>query len=193
MKAALLTTNLRGGGAEKVYLRIGRLLAERGHEVHLLLLEHIVDHAVDTDLPLHALTPPGRYCRKGFFGKRLAAHRLRGRFDSLARERPFDLVVSALPFTDEVVSLARLPRCWYQVHNTLSAEIERLEAKSPSKANRRLARYRRLYGDGNLIAVSEGVADDLRRRIGLEHANIERIYNPFDLAGIRRLAAEPAA
>lgn len=189
MKVALVTTNLRGGGAEKVLLRIARLLAERGHEVHLLLLEHLVDHALESDLHLHALTSPGRACAKGFIGKRMAALRLRRRFDALARERAFDLAISTLPFADEVAALARLPRCWHRIANTLSAEIARL---APHKAKRRRERYRRIYGHANLIAVSQGVADDLRNGLGLADANIERIYNPFDLDAIRALAEAPA-
>jgi glycosyltransferase involved in cell wall biosynthesis len=186
-----VTTNLRGGGAEKVFLRIGGLLAARGHEVHLVLLEHLVDHAIEPGLELHALTAPGRPCTKGFFGKRLAARRLRRSFRELARGGEFDLVLSTLPFADEVAALASLPRLWHRIANTLSAEIARLEAR-PAKAERRRARYRRLYGQANLVAVSQGVADDLRHGLGLAHANIERVYNPFDLATLRRLADEAA-
>ena len=186
-----MTTNLRGGGAEKVFLRIGGLLAARGHEVHLVLLEHLVDHAIEPGLRLHALTAPGRPCTKGFFGKRLAARRLRRCFRELARDREFDLVLSTLPFADEVAALASLPRLWHRIANTLTAEIARLQT-SPAKAERRQARYRRLYGQANLVAVSQGVADDLRDGLGLAQANIERVYNPFDLEALHRLADEPA-
>lgn len=192
MKVGLVTTNLRGGGAEKVFLRIGGLLAARGHEVHLVLLEHLVDHAIEPGLRLHALTPPGRPCTKGFLGKRLAARRLHRRFDELARSGAFDLVISTLPFADEVAALASLPRLWHRIANTLTAEIARLEA-SPAKAERRRARYRRLYGQANLVAVSQGVADDLRHGLGLRNANIERVYNPFDFERLRRLAGEAVA
>jgi glycosyltransferase involved in cell wall biosynthesis len=101
-------------------------------------------------------------------------------------------VISTLPFADEVAALASLPRLWHRIANTLTAEIARLEA-SPAKAERRRARYRRLYGRANLVAVSQGVADDLRHRLGLAHANVERVYNPFDFERLRRLAGEPAA
>jgi len=57
---------------------------------------------------------------------------------------------------------------------------------------RRLRRYRRLYGRGPLIAVSDGVAEDLRRGLALDRPRIERIYNPFDFPAMRALAAEAA-
>ncbi len=158
--------------------------------MHLFLLENIVEHVPDPAVQVHALTAPGRAMGKGFLGKRLAAARLRRQFREQELARPFDFTLVTLPFADEVVDLARLPRVWHRVANTLSAEIEALRQSNPSKAARRLARYRRLYGGRNLIAVSDGVADDLQRKLGLSDANIMRLYNPFDLDEIHRLAAE---
>lgn len=161
--------------------------------MHLFLLENIVEHAPDPAIAVHALTEPGRAQAKGFLGKRLAAVRLRRQFRQQERERPFDYTLATLPYADEVVHLAGLPRVWHRIANTLSAEIESLRQASPSKAARRLARYRRLYGAKNLVAVSDGVAEDLQWELGLADANIVRLYNPFDLNEIRRMAAETPA
>ena len=193
LKIALVVTNLRGGGAEKAFLTLGALLAGRGHEIHLFLLENIVEHAPAPAIHLHALTAPGKALGKGFIGKHLAAAKLRKRYRQAENGRPFDFALSTLPFADEVVALAGLPRVWFRIANTLSAEIDNLRRGSPTKAARRLARYRRLYDGKNLIAVSQGVADDLRHELGLSAANIVRIYNPFDLDDIRRRAEETPA
>lgn len=190
LKIALVITNLRGGGAEKAFLKLAALMRRRGHDVHLFLLENIVEHIPVAAVKVHALTAPGRALGKGFLGKRLAAARLRRQFRQQELARPFDLTLVTLPFADEVVRLAGLPRVWHRIANTLSVEIENLRHSSPSKAARRLARYRRIYMGKNLIAVSAGVADDLQRELGLTDANIVRLYNPFDLDEIRRLAAE---
>lgn len=192
MKFGFIVTNLAGGGAEKVILKVGAQLRARGHDVHLVLLEHIVAHDVPEGVAIHALTRPGKRISKGVIGKRLAARRLRRKMARLAGSRPFDIVVSTLPFADEVAILAGLPRHWCRIANTLSAEIARLRATAPRKAQRRLARYRRLYARRPLIAVSQGVADDLRHALGLAATRIERIYNPFDACAIRTLAQEPA-
>ncbi len=192
-KIALVITNLRGGGAEKAFLKLALLLGRRGHELHLFLLENIVEHEPDPAIRLHALTALGRAQGKGFLGKRLAAARLRRLFRQQEAERPFDFTLATLPYADEVVHLAGLPRVWHRIANTLSLEIENLRRSSPAKAARRLARYRRLYDGKNLIAVSEGVAEDLRHELGLRAANIVRLYNPFDLDEIRHLAAEHPA
>jgi len=191
MKIALVTTNLRGGGAEKTVLKLAASLAGRGHEVHLLLLEHLVELDLPPGLSLHALSTPGRARAKGFLGKRLTALALRRLVGRLSRPRPFDLLVSTLPYADEVAALARVSPLWHRIANTLSAEVDLLSRRDPAKANRRRARYRRLYGRANLVAVSQGVAEDLRSRLGLTGANIVTIYNPFDLEDIRRQAEAP--
>ena len=192
MKFGFILTNLAGGGAEKAVLKLAQALAARRNEVHLILLEHIVVHTPPAGVPLHAITLPGRQLSKGFLGKRLAARRLRALLLDLKQRAPFDLVVSTLPFADEVAVLAGAPRHWCRIANTLSAEIVRLGGAGVRKADRRLKKYRRLYDGRSLIAVSEGVADDLRETLGLARARIERIYNPFDFETIRARAAQPA-
>src|SRR4029078_2515944 len=81
---------------------------------------------------------------------------------------------------------------WFRIANTLSVEIDLLRRASARKAKRRLLRYQRIYDGRNLVAVSDGVARDLRETLGLSRANVVRIYNAIDAAAVRRLAAEPA-
>ncbi len=68
MKIAFVTTNLKGGGAEKSVLRLAGDLGARGHSVHVVLLENRVDHAVPSGVELHALTAPGEEAAKGWLG-----------------------------------------------------------------------------------------------------------------------------
>jgi glycosyltransferase involved in cell wall biosynthesis len=190
MKFAFILPNLAGGGAEKAVLKLGTALVARGGEVHVVLLESLLEHATPANVPLHTLT--ASRLSKGYLGKRLAARRLRDLLQRLQQDRPFDLIVSTVPFADEVTTLSRMPHHWCRISNTLSAEVERLRSTHPRKAKRRLARYCRLYGARPLIAVSDGVATDLRTRLRLQHARIERIYNPFDFDEIRAGAAAHA-
>jgi glycosyltransferase involved in cell wall biosynthesis len=120
----------------------------------------------------------------GWLGKR----RLGWRLQRLLASHPHDLLVSTLPFADEVAALARAPRHVCRIANTLSAEIARLPA---GKARRRAARYRTLYGARPLVAVSQGVAEDLHSHFGVAAERMRVIGNPFDAAAIRLLAAEP--
>jgi glycosyltransferase involved in cell wall biosynthesis len=150
----------------------------------MILLENRIEHSLPPAVTIHALAARLSH---GWLGKRLLARHLRRH---LAQRR--DLVVSTLPFADEVTTLADLPRHWCRIANTLGSEVGRLAQRSPTKARRRLARYRRLYGSRPLIAVSEGVAADLRQSLNIA-SRIETIPNPFDFAAMREAATEPAA
>lgn len=188
MRIGFILTNLAGGGAEKAVLNIAAGLAERGHRTDIIVLEHVVAHAVPAGTGFHALTPEGQKTSKGWLGKRLAARRLARLLAQLASEAPFQLLVSTLPFADEVALLARAPAHWCRIANTLSAEVARLGPNDPAKAARRIRRYRRMYGGRALIAVSEGVGEDLRTGIGIAGSRIEVIPNPFDFAAMKKMA-----
>lgn len=179
MKFALFTTNLAGGGAEKALAKIGGGLAARGHEVEFIVCEERGDHAPPPGCRFHPLT---RRAGHGWLGKRRLAWALRRHLAAMDH----DLLVSTLPFADEVATLARLPRHVCRIANTLSAEITRLPGP---KAARRRARYRSLYSHRPLVAVSRGVAEDMARHFGTQ-ARV--IPNPFDLTAIRRLAQAPS-
>jgi glycosyltransferase involved in cell wall biosynthesis len=184
MRFLFVLSNLRGGGAERAVLNLATGLAERGHEAHVVILEHVVDYSVPRSITLHALTKPGNLMPGGWMGKRLLARSLRRLHRQLSADRAFDLIISTLPFADEVTHAAGLPRVCYRIANNLSAEIDAVHG--PFKAWRRLRRYRRLYDGQRLIAVSRGVADDLQGAIGLRRAIVETIYNPFDFNAIQR-------
>lgn len=185
MKIAFVTTNLAGGGAEKALLNLARLLAGRGHSTRVVLLEALIEHAIPPGVAVDCLAPAAARARHGWLGKRLAAWRLKRH---LAARGPWDLVVSTLPYADEVLALADVPRVWFRIANTLSAEVRALTAGNPARGARRLRRYRRLYAGRNLIAVSGGVGRDLREQIGVGDATIRVIGNPFDFAAIRAAA-----
>jgi len=185
VRAGFILTNLAGGGAEKAVLKIAQGLAERGHRVDLVTVEEAGPQRPPGGIRLHALS---KRASKGWLGRRLAALRLARLLGKLGAEEPFALLVSTLPFADEVAVRAGAPALWCRIANTLSAEAERLARSDAAKAKRRLARYRALYGGRRLIAVSQGVADDLRGAAAVPAARIEAIPNPFDFAEMRALA-----
>lgn len=193
MRIGFIVTNLAGGGAEKAVINIAAGLAGRGHRTDIVALEHVVTHAVPAGIGFHALAREGEKISKGWFGKRLAARKLARLLGQLAQNAPFQMLVSTLPFADEVAMLANAPTHWCRIANTLSAEVARLASTAPVKAARRIGRYRKMYGGRALIAVSEGVAEDLRTGIGVANSRIESISNPFDFDAIRVQARAPAA
>jgi glycosyltransferase involved in cell wall biosynthesis len=190
MKILFVLPNLDGGGAQKAILNVARGLAERGHETHAIIFESTIEYAslIPADVRLHSLGEAGEKISMGWIGKRLTARKLSRLHKELAAERRFDLIVSTLPFADEVCYLARLPEVWFRIANNIFAEIASLSGAS--KRARRLARYRSIYEGANLIAVSGDLANDLRNNLGPKKSRIVTIYNPFDLDKIRLLAGE---
>jgi glycosyltransferase involved in cell wall biosynthesis len=181
MRFALFTTNLAGGGAEKALAKIAGGLAERGHEVDFIVCEDAGLYAPPAGCRFHALSSRAGH---GWLGKRRLAWKLR----RLLASHSHDLVVSTLPFADEIAGLVCVPNHVCRVANTLSAELVRLP---PAKARRRAVRYRQLYGSRRMVAVSQGVADDLHSHFGIDAARMQVIGNPFDFGSIRALAAKP--
>lgn len=194
MRIWLFITNLQGGGAERTFINLSAWLGDRGHQVKLVLLEHRIDFKLPPSVSVHCVSPNRRDISKSWLGKHTAAHRLANWIRRQPATELPDLVISTLPFTDEIVSRVGLPNVWYRISNPLSMQIAALREVSERRALRRLNRFRRLYEGKNLISISQGVTDDLREKLGIRPATIETIYNPFDFDEIKRLAAaaEPA-
>jgi glycosyltransferase involved in cell wall biosynthesis len=112
----------------------------------------------------------------------------------LRRERP-DAVVSCLSHVNLVtVAAARLVRSHATVmvtqHNQLSATAPRKTTRR-GRAMPRLLRFGFRFAD-RIVAVSDGVADDLATTIGIARSRIDVVYNPIDFARLRQAAQEPA-
>jgi glycosyltransferase involved in cell wall biosynthesis len=189
VKIALILPNLNGGGAEKAIMNIGHGLEARGHEVHLILLG--VKFHYQSKLTTHVATK--KPADKSFLGKRKAARALGKLYTKLSMGREFDLTVSTLPYADEIVHLAKIPNVWYRIANTLSEDIERIRNKSARKAKILLKRYRTIYSNRNLIAISHGVKTDITDRLEICPRKIRVIYNSYPFERIRQAGESPLA
>jgi glycosyltransferase involved in cell wall biosynthesis len=92
--------------------------------------------------------------------------------------------------SDRIVRASCLAdQAWYRIPNALS--VQKLEGVGRAKRLRRRARLQATYRGRKLVAISAGVGRDLTARLEVEPVRLEIIHNPFDIEGIRRLAAEP--
>lgn len=182
-RIALFTRDLAAGGVARVIVNLSRGFVDRGHPVDIVLtrargpfIEQLADgvRVIDLGVERSLTSIPGlvRYLR---------------------RERPLALLACA--DGANVVALwskwlARGPtRMAISIHTNVSQN-----ARAATKARGRLIPHfmRWFYGwADDVIAVSEGVADDVAGIARLNRQRIHVIYNPVDTESIEALAAEP--
>jgi glycosyltransferase involved in cell wall biosynthesis len=182
-RVAFFMPSFRGGGAERVMVTLSEALADLGMAVDL-----VVAQAEGPNRP--------RARRPGLRIVDLAAARVIAGLPALVRylreARP-DAMLSALPHCNVIAIWARaisgIPtRLVLSEHTiaSLSAANARLRRSRVLPAFMRLS-YR--HADA-VVAVSDGVADDLASLVGMDRSAITRIYNPVVTPRLVRLAEE---
>lgn len=201
-----------GGGAERVMLNLATALAAQGHRVDLVMGRkegHFLDEIPDTvtviDLRIRSARQllPAALKRPHIAGT-LAASLLRrrspwilGAVPGLAaylnHRRPAALL-SALSYPNIAAVLARRlsaasTRTVISVHNHLSVAT----AEADRAADKHFPRLAcRVYPEADrIVAVSDGVAEDLAHTLQLPRSRITTIYNPVFRPDIVSLARAP--
>lgn len=182
-RVAIFLVSLEGGGSERIALNLAQGFAERGLEVDLVLqratgpyLDQVPDKIRIVDL------------RAGRMA--LAIFPL---ISYLRRERPpflLSLMMGANIIAILSKKLARVDtRLMITEHLTISIATQ----NAGSLRGRYLPLLaKRIYpwADG-IVAVSEGVADDLAHTIGLPRKRIDVIYNPLVTSELLEKVNEP--
>jgi glycosyltransferase involved in cell wall biosynthesis len=170
-RVALFISHMRGGGAQRATLKLAGGIAEHGYAVDLVLAK--AEGPFLSELPESVRLVDLNASRVLFSTSALIRY--------LRRERPAAML-SALHYVNIVALWARRlagvsTRVVVSERNQLSHASEH-----GSNARTRLMPYfiRRFYpwADG-IVAVSQGVADDLAQMTGLPHRRIAVIYNPI--------------
>ncbi len=215
-RIALLLPNLVGGGVEACTVRTAAALLRRGVRVDLVLCERTgpVLAKVPAGARVIALpsgpTPVARalalaadpaglraMLRPILLAWRPAKHlpHLSGLVRYLRAERP-DAVFALMSAPNLLAVWARrlagVPtRVVVSEHNTLSAMLGGSRRWRDRHLPRLLGHAYRL-ADG-IVAVSDGVADDLARQTGLPRARITTVYNPVVTPELAAMASQPVA
>ena len=201
-RIALAISDLRGGGAERATLGIARGLLARGYAVDLVLFEDANAYPDETPQQARVLVPkPARaqhfrsWTRRapGFGIRRalllcLRLIKLIGNAQFIAayieRERP-DVFLPALGEAKVCGLLAQ----FFVSSRPIMIPVMHSVVMNRSLPLRIL--YRLLFPAADrIVAISEGVADSLVRKLGVPRENIEMIYNPVARPEIDTLARE---
>lgn len=184
-RIAILLPDLRGGGAEKVALNLANAFVKRGLAVDMVVM-------AKTGVLVSSLDPRVRVVD-------LEAVRMRGLLRPLMRylraERPDALLACMWPLTVIAVLARKLTR--------VSTRIVVAEHISWIIAQKRYPLLHRfmlrtsvcfLFPAAHaVVAVSQGVADDLAAVSGLRRSSITVIYNPIVGAAIEAVMDDPPA
>lgn len=183
-RIALFLRTVGGGGAERVLLNLATGFIQQGLNVDLVVsagqgldLWNMPDgvRVIDLEAPRVSASLPAlvRY---------------------LKQERP-DAIIPSLHYANEVALLAKYlsgvpTKVLIPEHNVLSRELQ-FHEKGSRKRLIPLA-VRSLYPLADaVVAVSNGVAEDLQKLTGLSSDRIHTIYNPVILPDLEERAKQP--
>ena len=178
-KLALFTQNLKGGGAERVTVRLAGELAKLGHKVDLVLCQAVGEYLEDVPANVRVID----------FGKSKTMAAAPSFLRYVKTERP-DAVLAALSQPCAMAVWAKRltgVRTVLAIHSTLSQE-----AKNATSLRMRMMPWiaRRFFSSADrIVACSGGVADDYRSFIGDPSKRLGVIYNPVLTPRIDELAA----
>ena len=201
-RIAIVLSDLSGGGAERSSLGIARGLVARGYTVDLVLFSDLnaYPHETPREARLFVLRSTGekrfreRVQRAPGFGARqglLVCIRLLGLIRNvrsiaayIERERP-DVLFPVLGPAKVSTILARF---FVSSHPIVIPVVQNVVMNRPLLF--RLL-YRLLFPAADrVVAISEGVADSLIRKLAVPREKIETIYNPVTRPEIDVLAGE---
>lgn len=186
MKKTLITLylpSLCGGGAERVMLNLAQGFAKRGHVVDLVLARAEGPYLKEV---------PGDVQVVDLRASRVLAS-LPGLVNYLQEKRPA-VLLSALDHANITAlwagKISRVPtRRVISVHNFLSS----LSQTAISTRDRLMPQWAKMFyrWADQVIAVSQGVAEDLSTLTGLPSEKIKIIYNPVVTPGLTDKARVP--
>ncbi len=188
MHICMVITSLTGGGAERVVLTLARGLQRQGCKITIFSLLSKRDYIDVADMDIVTLSNRKKIpsiFSKCFYNK--LADRIRQHISLQSRHNDV-VMLYHLPDDYVIGDILGYEHSYYCVHTSPRYALQEQKQRSKSSWRRLKARFGLLRGK-QVIAVSDGIKQELESDNALLPASCERIYNPFDIAAIR-VAAE---
>lgn len=173
-KIGFLLGSLAGAGAEKTVLTLATKLGDKGNDVHLFVLKDVQDYKTKSDLNIHIVQS---YSKDVIHGLKQASGAV-GELDLF--------VTSRAEFYDSVQAKQR----YCSVHITPTAWLKKRSFLFKWKTYIQTLKLRKKFANKNLIALSQGIKNDLVDNLGVEAKRVSVINNPFDIEKIHAQANE---
>tara|TARA_R110002020_G_scaffold232883_3_gene444529 strand:+ start:15490 stop:16602 length:1113 start_codon:yes stop_codon:yes gene_type:complete len=169
-KIAIFLPNLKGGGAERVFVNLSNAFVQRGFDVDIVLIQKCGELLDSLDKKVNIINLDKKRIRQSFIP--LTSY--------LKKNKPDAFITVMWPLTVLGTLAFRLSGCNGSVivsdHNTLSlstASFNKLKKTLLAKT------IKHFYPLADIrLAVSNGVSADIKEFSGLENCNIDVIYNP---------------
>ena len=185
MKNILIIIDSLGvGGAEKVVLTLADGFKRRNN-VEIISVDGIVQFDISQDIRVHTLDFHKKLFDYTFYKYKLS-NLIRKIEDNNAKK--FDLVLVHLQKATRLSKHLKYTNSYHVVHSTFS--------QSAFKNRKGLSLYfkrkklQKIYNGLNIITVSDGIKDDLLKKIRIKPKTIKTIYNPVDKETIQKKAQE---
>ena len=188
----LAIDSISGRGAEKVVVNLAEALLKLGHKVSIIIYEDIVEFDIDSRIHIHHLKPQIHKGSRIFsrLTDRKNANIFQALLNSIETMRGHvDLILSALPRIDRILSRIEDDRIFHVIHNPLSLQ-NGIRKNSWRKKLSRIWHMKRIYDARQIIVVSAGIGDDLINYVKIKPASLTAIYNPFHFDKIEKLASK---
>jgi glycosyltransferase involved in cell wall biosynthesis len=184
-RIAFFTRDLAGGGVGRVIVNLAKGFADRGHAVDVVLARRRGPY-------LAQLAPEVRVID---FGVSRTLWCMPGLVRYLHRERPRALIACADGANVIALWAKRLAGGRTRLLISTHTDISHTARQARQARGRVIPHFaRRFYGwADDVIAVSEGVANELAAVTHLDRERIRVIYNPVDIPAIQKLAREPVS
>jgi glycosyltransferase involved in cell wall biosynthesis len=187
----LVIHSLRGGGSERVLTNLLKSLDRNEFSITLVLYERVCDFPLPGKVEVELLNI---HAGKNVFTLGTGFIRKIMRLSDIMRKVAPDRVFSLLSSTNVTVILAKL---FSRIHCKLI--ISEHTYPSVNLSNERFGWITKLFmryvypRADTIIAVSDGIKQDLMKRFNLSGKKIEVIYNPVDLKEIEICSRETIA
>jgi glycosyltransferase involved in cell wall biosynthesis len=170
-KVGFLLGSLAGAGAEKTILTLSRALRDEGADVTLFLLDSTSDYSLLDGEKVFLVEGESRQQKQ----KSLYELSVKGSFDLFVTSRCeyYDFIEANIVYCSVHIT----PTAWITNPKWQFWEIIRKKIK-----------LRRKFQNKNLIALSEGIKNDLVNNLGVNSERVRLINNPFDIQSMNQQA-----